>query len=89
MDHHPIMSSKLCHGGFRNEFEPISFEVSVSHLLDIASFYYKKKKLQYSFDVDNCVKSVSNTVEEDEFVEQAKCIMSRGEFDLRNWEINV
>lgn len=47
------------------------------------------KILKYSFCAYYCVTGVSNGAVGDEFIEQAKCIMSRDIFNLKNWENNV
>ncbi|GFU12391.1 integrase catalytic domain-containing protein [Trichonephila clavipes] len=46
-------------------------------------------KLKLSFDIDNCVKGVNDIAQQDGFILQSKEILSRGYFNLRNWESNV
>ncbi|GFV28561.1 integrase catalytic domain-containing protein [Trichonephila clavipes] len=46
-------------------------------------------KLKLSFDVDNCVTGVNSIAQQQEFILRSKEILSRGCFNLRNWESNV
>lgn len=46
-------------------------------------------KLHKSFYVDNCVTSVQNKDELDEFIKQSKEVMAQAGFDLRGWEYTV
>ena len=44
------------------------------------------KKLCISFYVDNCIVSLSNNNELNDFMSLAKTLMAKGDFDLRGWE---
>ncbi|GFW22788.1 integrase catalytic domain-containing protein [Trichonephila clavipes] len=46
-------------------------------------------KLKLSFYVDNCVIGVNDIAQQEEFILRSKEILSRGCFNLRNWESNV
>ncbi|GFT76197.1 uncharacterized protein TNCV_908221 [Trichonephila clavipes] len=46
-------------------------------------------KLNLSFSVDNCVTGVNDIAQQEEFILRSKEILSRGCFNLRNWESNV
>ncbi|GFX11702.1 integrase catalytic domain-containing protein [Trichonephila clavipes] len=46
-------------------------------------------KLKLSFYVDNCVTGVNDIAQQEEFILRSKEILSRGCFNLRNWESNV
>ncbi|GFW96102.1 uncharacterized protein TNCV_958151 [Trichonephila clavipes] len=46
-------------------------------------------KLKLSFYVDNCVTGVNSIAQQEEFILRSKEILSRGCFNLRNWESNV
>ncbi|GBN25538.1 hypothetical protein AVEN_79968-1 [Araneus ventricosus] len=46
-------------------------------------------KLKLSFCVDNCIAGVRNATQQEKFIFKASEILSRGCFNLRNWESNV
>ncbi|GFS52776.1 uncharacterized protein TNIN_420021 [Trichonephila inaurata madagascariensis] len=46
-------------------------------------------KLKFSFYIDNCVTGVNDIAQQEKFVLRSKEILSRGCFNLRNWESNV
>ncbi|XP_035205803.1 uncharacterized protein LOC118180858 [Stegodyphus dumicola] len=71
---------------------PFLLAASITHLLDNvpSEFDAIAQKLKHSFYVDNCVSGVANIEEQERFY--CKCkryFVTRGCFNLRNWESNV
>ncbi|GFT16665.1 integrase catalytic domain-containing protein [Trichonephila clavipes] len=67
--------------------------ISLIHLLENCPTEFKEiaQKMKRSFYVDNlvCGVYIYNTSELEHFIEQAKCIMNKGFFNLRDFESNV
>ncbi|GFY08405.1 DUF1758 domain-containing protein [Trichonephila clavipes] len=65
--------------------------ISLIHLLENCPTEFKEiaQKMKRSFYVDNLVCGVYNISELEHFIEQAKCIMNKGFFNLRGFESNV
>ncbi|GFQ95143.1 putative RNA-directed DNA polymerase from transposon X-element [Trichonephila clavata] len=63
---------------------------SLNHLLERSSLEYTEiiSKLKHSFYVDNCVSGVFTEQEVGNFISSAKNVLSKGCFNLRNWESN-
>ncbi|GBM50957.1 hypothetical protein AVEN_114610-1 [Araneus ventricosus] len=70
---------------------PFLLAAALSHLLEHvpAEDSVIADKLKLSFFVDNCVARMSDVTQQEEFILIAKEILSRGCFNLRNWESNV
>ncbi|KAF8774066.1 hypothetical protein HNY73_016660 [Argiope bruennichi] len=70
---------------------PFLLNASIKHLLDNAplEYYDVVEKLKCSFYVDNCLSGVHNVKEEENFIDTAKKVLSKGCFNLRGWQSNV
>ncbi|GBN44278.1 hypothetical protein AVEN_211377-1 [Araneus ventricosus] len=70
---------------------PFLLAAALSHLLEHVPAEDSEiaDKLKLSFYVDNCVSGVSNATQQEKFILKAREILSRGCFNIRNWESNV
>ncbi|GBM22766.1 hypothetical protein AVEN_238310-1 [Araneus ventricosus] len=70
---------------------PFLLAAALSHLLEHVPAEYSEiaDKLKLSFYVDNCVAGESNATQQEKFILKAREILSRGCFNLRNWESNA
>ncbi|GFX36199.1 integrase_H2C2 domain-containing protein [Trichonephila clavipes] len=70
---------------------PFLLDASLKHLLDNAPFEYCNvvEKLKCSFYVDNCLSGVNNVKEQENFIDIASKLLSKGCFNLRCWQSNV
>ncbi|GFS87114.1 integrase catalytic domain-containing protein [Trichonephila clavipes] len=70
---------------------PYLLNISLIHVLENCLTEFKEiaQKMKRLFYVDNLVCGVYNTSELEHFIEQAKCIMDKGFFNLRGFESNV
>ncbi|GFR16276.1 putative RNA-directed DNA polymerase from transposon X-element [Trichonephila clavata] len=68
---------------------PLLLAASLNHLLEHSSLECTEiiSKLKHSFYVDNCVSGVFTEQEVRNFISSA--VLSKGCFNLRNWESNV
>ncbi|GFX42562.1 integrase catalytic domain-containing protein [Trichonephila clavipes] len=70
---------------------PFLLNASIKHLLDNAPLEYCNvvEKLKSSFYVDNCLSGVNNVKEQENFIDIASKLLSKGCFNLRGWQSNV
>ncbi|GFR13711.1 integrase catalytic domain-containing protein [Trichonephila clavata] len=70
---------------------PYLLHISLIHLLENFPAEFKEiaQKLKRSSYVDNLECGIYNTIESEHFIEQAKCIMNKGFFNLRGFESNL
>ncbi|GFT01966.1 integrase catalytic domain-containing protein [Trichonephila clavipes] len=80
-----------CRVVFGVSSSPFLLAAVLAHLLENvpADDTQLGSKLKLSFYVDNCVTGVNNIAQQEEFIFRSKEILSRGCFNLRNWESNV
>ncbi|GFX53446.1 integrase catalytic domain-containing protein [Trichonephila clavipes] len=66
---------------------PFLLNASIKHLLDNAPLEYCNvvEKLKSSFYVDNCLSGVNNVKEQENFIDIASKLLSKGCFNLRGW----
>ncbi|GFV68731.1 uncharacterized protein TNCV_1902471 [Trichonephila clavipes] len=80
-----------CRVVFRCGLEQTPLNISLIHVLENCPTEFKEiaQEMKQSFYVDTLVCGVYNTSELEHFIEQAKCIMNKGIFNLRGFESNV
>ncbi|GFU62852.1 integrase catalytic domain-containing protein, partial [Trichonephila clavipes] len=80
-----------CRVVFGVSSSPFLLAAVLAHLLENvpADDTQLGSKLKLSFYVDNCVTGVNDIAQEEEFILRSKEILSRGCFNLSNWESNV
>ncbi|GFW47479.1 uncharacterized protein TNCV_2436981 [Trichonephila clavipes] len=82
---------RLCRIVFGLNSSPFLLNASIKHLLDNAPLKYCNvvEKLKCSFYVDNCLSGVNNVKEQENFIDIASKLLSKGCFNLRGWQSNV
>ncbi|GFX64169.1 DUF1758 domain-containing protein [Trichonephila clavipes] len=70
---------------------PFLLNAPIKRLLDNAPLEYCNvvEKLKCSFYVDNCLSGVNNVKEQENFIDIASKLLSKGCFNLRGWQSNV
>ncbi|GFQ98711.1 integrase catalytic domain-containing protein [Trichonephila clavata] len=82
---------RLCRVVFGVSSSPFLLAAVLTHLLENvpAEDSQLGSKLKLSFYVDNCVTGVNDVAQQEKLVLKSREILSRGCFNLRNWESNV